>query len=98
MNFNFKFKIPRLGLKKILGSDPRLYWSGFLWFLVFFAALVFIFDAWIFWHFSVRGNEEAPPRVELLRTRSLEKVLERIEEKEANFENYKNGVKIEDPS
>lgn len=91
MNFNFlKFKIPRF----------KFNWNDFLWFLILFLFIVLLFDAWIFWRFFLKKPEASFGAKEgtVLQTQLLDKVLKRLEEKQLNFENYKENVSVEDPS
>lgn len=93
MNFNFlKLKIPAAKL-------PANYWNRFLWFLILVLVVVLIFDAWVFWRFFGRAQEVGTIEGgKALRLEALERALDRLEKKEANFENYKLNVPVEDPS
>ena|SRR3989344_4622891 len=98
MNLDFsKIKLPSINFRAILDIEPRRLWNGFLWFLVFFALIVIIFDAWVFWYFS-SAAAEGGTEINTLKTRKLDKALERLDLKQERLENYRRGPVVEDPS
>lgn len=100
MNFkNLKFGLPRFSLKKSLFAEPAVYWNSFLWFLIIFLLVVFAFDAWVFWKVGVKEDGEiVPPGADFIKVEELDILLQKIEQKKNNFENYKSGFQIEAPS
>ena len=103
MNFDFsKLKASLFKSSKIRRSiflRPRELWGKFIWFLIFFALITFAFNGWIFYHFyfnSPAVNEL--PESAILKPKSFNKAIERIEKKKEKFDNYKNNLIIEDLS
>jgi hypothetical protein len=98
MKFNLsKIKLPSFDFKSLFSFSPRDLWNGFLWFLILAIILVIIFDVWIYFHF-LSGADGGDGETNTLKTRSLDKALERMEIKRNNTEIYKSGFVIEDPS
>lgn len=92
MNFNFS------KLKTFLFKPDRA-WEKFIWFVIFFAVAAFIFSGWVYYRFyfiPIEGDDLA--EVSILKTKSFNKALERLDQKSEKFKNYRNNLIIEDPS
>ncbi|OGF69426.1 hypothetical protein A3H65_04260 [Candidatus Giovannonibacteria bacterium RIFCSPLOWO2_02_FULL_45_14] len=103
MNFDFsklkKFSLNPSHVRRGLFLEPEKLWGKFVWFLIIFAALAFAFNGWVFYRFYFNFPEgENLPAPQALKTKSFNKVLERIEKKKDSFNDYKNNLIIEDPS
>ena len=79
--------------------EPEKLWKKFIWVLIFFAMITFAFNGWVFYRFYFNDSEAADlPEAAILKTKSFNKAIERIEKKKEKFNDYKNNLIIEDPS
>jgi regulatory protein YycI of two-component signal transduction system YycFG len=97
----FPFRRLNFGIFKVLGSEPEKYWNKFLFIFILLLLLILVFDGWIFLRFSINTTKIPEFRIsgiEEIKKEDLSELLERIRQKEADFEKYRKGVSIEDPS
>lgn len=102
MRFNIGFPKFRFRILSSLYQPPQRYWNVFMGSLLVILVLILMFDAWIFWRFSLKGGGAASSfnfaPLQSVRQDVLKRVKERINQKSKNYEKYKAGVRIEDPS
>lgn len=103
MKFNFSklktFLSKSSRAKSGLFWEPEKLWEKFIWFLIFLAIITFAFNGWVFYRFYFNPPEgQNLPEDTVLKTKSFDKALERIEKKKKKFDDYKSNFTIEDPS
>lgn len=101
MNFSFSnIKIPNFRVRGIRGfsTNPLELWKKFIWFLIFFALVVFSFNAWVYYRYYFDPTREHIEEGGVLMTKNLDVAILRIREKEEKYKNIKDNLLIEDPS